>query len=229
MADKKLMNIKAMLVRLQSAMGRNDLIEQMVLRPEPASLHSNADKSTKSVNLVVGYNRSPSSQTALDVTLWIAHQTRLTTKAQVTVHIVYTVDDQSRSKAAASNPSLHQRSWESREAAQPRMTSVDPSYLRAMFYHNHQIEQADRILWQARCLAHEWGGAFVAHLRFGCVDAELRKVVVSEAADLLYLGCSAVNHPLVQKLGYDFPCPVLGIPKTSTAKPTTERDLVRSD
>jgi len=214
-------NIKAMLVHLQNTMGRNDLIEQMVLRPEPASLPSDVDKSTKSVNLVVGYNRSPSSQTALDITLWIAHQTRLATKAQVTVHIVYVVDDQSSLKEAASNPLLHQRSWESRKAAPgtqalaayPRMTLVDPSYLRAMFYHNNQIEQADQILWQARCLAHEWGGTFVAHLQFGCIGAELRKVVESEAAALLLLGCSSVNHPLVQKLGSDFPCPVLGIPK----------------
>lgn len=227
-----------MLMRLQSAMGRQDLIEQMLLLPEPASLPSDSAKSTKSVNLVVGYNRTPSSQTALDVTLWIAHQTRLATQKQVTVHVVYVVDDYQSSKcpnvshsADASSQSIHHLQLEFPEAsafmcaapvltqprhetlaALPRMTLVDPCYFRTIFYQNNSFEQADHILWQARCLAHEWGGPFNAHLRFGCVSAELRKVVESEAAALLFLGCNSVNHPVVQKLGSNFPCSVLGIP-----------------
>lgn len=222
-----------MLVRLQSAMGRQDLIEQMVLLP-PASQPSDCSKSSKSVNLVVGYNRSPSSQTALDVTLWIAHQTRLATQKQVTVHIVYVVDHNQSNKypdvfhsTDASSQSIHGLASEEPEAPalrcatpvltqprheHPRMTLVDPSYFRTIFYQNNSLEQADRILWQARCLAHEWGGSFSAHLRFGCVSTELRKVVESEAAALLFLGCNSVNHPVVQKLGSNFPCSVLGIP-----------------
>jgi hypothetical protein len=70
------MNIKSMLVRLESTLNRNDLMEKLVLLPEPASAASKWTNSTKSVNLVVGYNASPSSQTALDLTMWIAHQTR---------------------------------------------------------------------------------------------------------------------------------------------------------
>ena len=89
-------NIKPMLERLQSAMGRNDLIEQMVLLPGTAPSAKTA--SNKSVNLIVGYNRSPSSQTALDVTLWIAHQTRLATQKQVTVQVVYVVDESQNSQ-----------------------------------------------------------------------------------------------------------------------------------
>jgi len=68
-------------------MGLDDLIEQMVL--PPASSSSDWAESTKSVNLVVGYNSSPSSQMALDITMWIAHQTRLATQKQVTVQVVY--------------------------------------------------------------------------------------------------------------------------------------------
>lgn len=231
------MNIKSMLVRLQSAMGRNDLVERMVLLPEPTSSSESA-KSSKSVNLVVGYNRSPSSQTALDVSLWIAHQTRLATQKHVTVHVVYVVDESQSSRrpvvfnsVKASKLSIHRNQMEYAEssrfrsatsvltparqkalAAHPRTTLIDPSYFRAMFYQNDAVEQADRILSQARSLADEWRGSFKAHLRFGSVAAELKKVVESEAASLLFLGCNSVNHPIVQQLGSNFPCSVLGIP-----------------
>ena len=93
------MKIKPMLARLESAMGRHDLVEQMVLIPESASSHSDSAKSSKSINLVVGYNSSPRSQTALDLTLWIAYQTRLVTRKKVTVQVVYVVDENSRNQA----------------------------------------------------------------------------------------------------------------------------------
>lgn len=213
------MNIKPMLARLQGAMGLDDLIEQMVLLP-PASSPSDWAESTKSVNLVVGYNSSPGSQTALDITMWIAHQTRLATQKQVTVQVVYVVDDNQNvfsSESDASTASIHRclefpaacalsatsvltQPRSKTLAARSRMTSLD------------LFEKADYILWQARSLAAEWRGSFIAHLRFGCVSAELRKVVESESAALLFLGCESVNHPVVQKLGTNFPCSVLGIP-----------------
>ena len=232
------MNIKPMLARLQSAMGSQDSIEQMVLL-SPKTAASDSAKSTKSVNLVVGYNSSPSSQTALDITLWIAHQTRLVTQKQVTVHVVYVVDDNQSSKCPdvfnlsdASSSSLARLSSEFQEAtllrcatpvitqpkhealavALPQMTLIDSCYFNKMLAQKNSFEQADRILWQARSLAQEWGGPFNAHLRFGCVSTELRKVVESEAAALLFLGCNSVNHPIVKKLGSNFPCSVLGIP-----------------
>nr|WP_199329201.1 universal stress protein [Coleofasciculus sp. FACHB-1120] len=227
-----------MLARLESAMGRQDVVEQMVLLPEPASSASKRVNYAKSINLVVGYNRSPSSQTALDLALWIAHQTRLVTKAQVTVQVVYVVDEDQSSHCPhicngdnARDSSIQQFSLESLEAsevrcatpvltqptpvelaARARMTEIDPSYFRAIFYQTNPFEQADRILSQARCLAEEWRGSFKAHLRFGCVATELRKVVELEAATLLLLGCTSVNHPVVKKLGFNFPCAVLGIP-----------------
>jgi hypothetical protein len=240
------MNIKSMLARLESAMGRQDVVEQMVLLPEPASLASKRVNSDKSINLVVGYNRSPSSQTALDLALWIAHQTRLVTKAQVTVQVVYVVDEDQSSHCPhisnggdASRPSIQQlplsgeasavrsatpvltQTTPKELAARARMTEIDPSYFRAIFYQTNPFEQADRILSQARCLAEEWRGSFKAHLRFGCISTELKKVVESEAATLLLLGCTSVNEPIVQKLGSNFPCAVLGIPSILNSADTS--------
>jgi nucleotide-binding universal stress UspA family protein len=210
------MNIKPMLARLQSAMGTN-AIERMMLLP-PASHRQNAIAT--SVNLVVGYNSSPNSQTALDLTLWIAHQTRLATQKQVTVRVVYVAEEHAQrhhcptspafdisrfynekplqqSAQIAFQPVASSSPW--KIAIQPRITSPD------------LFEQADLILWQAKSLAAEWRGSLVTHLRFGDVAQELRAVVESEDAALLFLGCNSANHPIVQQLGTDFPCAVLGM------------------
>ena len=220
----KAVNIKPILARLQDVLGSQKIINQMVLVPEPTTLPVNVKKSTQSVNLVVGYDSSPKSQTALDIILLIAHQTRLATQKQVTVHVVYVLDqspisqllniynsydasssslvcnlDTAKSAFRCTLPVLTQPRTETL-AAIPSLKSVD------------LFEQADRILWQARCLAEEWKGTFVAHLRFGSLERELRSVVESEAADLLLLGCSSIDHPIVQQLGTNFPCAVLGIP-----------------
>ena len=233
------MKIKPMLARLESAMGRHDLVEQMVLLPEPASSHSDSEKSSaKPINLVVGYNSSPRSQTALDLTLWIAHQTRLVSRKKVTVQVVYVVDKKTRTQGLdifslpdAGSSSKSQIPSELSKAptfncasavltqpepkalaANARMTSVDRRNYKTMFSPGNQFEQADKILWQARCLAEEWRGSFTAHLRFECVAEELRKVVESEAGDVLFLGCHSADHPIIKKLGAKFPCSVLGIP-----------------
>ncbi|PPS39871.1 hypothetical protein B1A85_21965 [Chroococcidiopsis sp. TS-821] len=203
-----------MLARLQSAMGTN-AIERMMLLPPAA--HTQNTMAT-SVNLVVGYNSSPNSQTALDLTLWIAHQTRLATQKQVTVHVVYVAEEHPQHHcptspvfdvAKLSTERLLQQStqiafqpvatlsrWET--AIQPRITSPD------------LFEQADLILWQAKSLAAEWRGSLVTHLRFGDIAQELKAVVESEDAALLFLGCNSANHPIIQQLGSDFPCAVLG-------------------
>ncbi|HEY9779646.1 MAG TPA: universal stress protein [Leptolyngbyaceae cyanobacterium] len=215
------MKIKLILARLQDTIGSQEIISQMVLLPETLLTPSDRNKSTQSVNLVVGYNSSPSSQTALDIALLIAHQTRLATQKQVTVHVVYVqsnlfadvynyCDINSRSlvcnqlecaptSALKCATSVLTQPKTGVQAAKPYLKSVD------------LFEQADRILWQARCLAEEWKGTFVAHLRFGSIASELRQVVESEVADLLLLGCNSTDHPLVQQLDA-VPCVVLGVP-----------------
>ncbi len=236
----KTVNIKPMSVRLEDTLTRNDLMEQMVLLPEPASAASKWASSTKSVNLVVGYTASPRSQTALDLTMWIAHQTRLVTQKQVTVQVVYVVDEKQSTKCPkvfklpdVSSTSIPQlplsfaKALVSKKSTTSVLIEPKPQALavaskrKSVKKHRSKkvkcsqsdwFEQADRILWQARCLAEEWRGSFTAHLRFGDVATELRAVVEAEAATLLFLGCDSVNHSLIQNLGPNFPCSVLGIP-----------------
>ncbi len=74
------------------------------------------------------------------------------------------------------------------------------------------IANADRILWQARCLASEWRGALNAHLRIGPVAAELSAVAKELEAEVLMLGCHTANHQLVKQLANHPPCSVLGLP-----------------
>lgn len=224
----KTMNLKPILVRLQNAIGRDDLIEQMVLISTPETPVWKQGQPEKSVNLIVGYNSSPNSHTALDIALLMAHQTLLATKAQVTVQVVYVIEENQSSNAADV--------LQKEEFATQRATEQNPSHCSTSFSLNEfdtgvttqtkmqantaysqerlvdRFAQAEGILRQASCLAAEWKSSFKAHLRFGCIGKELRKVVVSEGADLLLLGCNSVNHPIVQQLGSKFPCSVLGIP-----------------
>lgn len=220
----KAVNIKPILARLQDVVGSQEIINQMVLLPEPATLTVDREKSTQSVNLVVGYNSSPKSQTALDITLLIAHQTRLATQKQVTVHVVYVLDENQNSQLLNVYNSYHASSSSlvcnldpaksAFRCTTPVLTQPTTGILAALppLKSVDLFEQADRILWQARCLAEEWKGTFVAHLRFGSLATELRSVVESEAADLLLLGCSSIDHPVVHQLGTNLPCPLLGIP-----------------
>ncbi len=209
-----------MLVRLQSTIGRDDLIEQMVLIPEPKKPLSKNIYKEKSVNLIVGYDASPNSHTALDIAFWIAHQTRLATNTQVTVQAVYVVERNHKShylehlsfsryvpqlECAVSNISRSVTPV----LIQPKLpvtiaSSQDTS--------TAILQEADTILWQARSLAEEWQGSFKSHLRFGDIATELKKVVELEAANILFLGCKSVNHPIIQTLGANFPCAVVGIP-----------------
>ena len=206
------MQIKPMLARLQSATGRDDLIEQMVLLPEPKKPFSKKPQKTKAVNLIVAYDASPNSHTALDIAFWIAHQTRLATNAEVTVQAVYVLEDNSKSQYSnvLSLP-IQQPAFEC------QISQISKSATQVLTHPKLQtvvtpLQLADIILWQARSLAEEWQGCFKSHLRFGCISRELQKVVESEAADILFLGCNSVNHPMIEALGSNFPCAVLGIP-----------------
>ncbi len=226
-----------MLARLEHALGCSDLSRQMVLKPNPVK---SSRSHREDINLVVGYTDSPQSHTALDLTLWIAYQTRLATRKTVTVQVVYVVDpDQSRYRQTRSIDAVLQAEINDRkplyrcdqtlepislmtEATAPELLPTamalefaeyrDRSIERDTNWQIHQFEQADRILWQARNLANEWRGSLETHLRFGSVATELRDVARKEAATVLVVGCESVNHPIVEALGNDLPCPVLGIP-----------------
>ncbi len=208
-----------MLARLQSATGTNVIERMMLLAPAA----SQTQETTKAVDLVVGYNSSPNSQTALDLTLWIAHQTRLATQKQVTVHVVYVLEEHSQYRHCPISPTFElSRLYGdfSRELAQ--VATVRGSQLSAAQHPETPVlqpritspdlfEQADLILWQAKSLAAEWRGSLVTHLRFGNVASELKAVVEAENAALLFLGCNSAHHPIVQQLGTNFPCAVLGM------------------
>jgi hypothetical protein len=77
-----------MLVRLEHALNYPDLAKQMMLVPKATNVAVAGQ-----INLMIAYNGSARSQTALDLTLWIAHQTRLVTPHPVTVQVVYVVDN----------------------------------------------------------------------------------------------------------------------------------------
>jgi len=136
----------------------------MVLLP-PASSSSDWAESTKSVNLVVGYNSSPSSQMALDITMWIAHQTRLATQKQVTVQVVYVqmtikVPARVRCKQCIINRvSLEFPAACALSSATSVLTQPRPKPLAASSGMSSLdlLEQADYILWQARSLAGNGG------------------------------------------------------------------------
>ncbi len=228
-----------MLARLEHALGCSDLTRQMVLKLNPV-MPSRSQR--EDINLVVGYTDSPESHTALDLTLWIAYQTRLATRKTVTVQVVYVVDPeqsgyrrQTRSIDVALQAKMADRKGSlyrcgstlepmslitGAAAPEPSTKAValevaerhDRSVARDTNWQIHQFEQADRILWQARNLANEWRGSLETHLRFGSAATELRDVARKEAATVLVVGCESANHPLVKALGDDLPCPVLGIP-----------------
>jgi nucleotide-binding universal stress UspA family protein len=218
--EVKTVNIKPILARLQSAIGRDDLIEQMVLLPKAQKSCSQRGLEAKSANLIVGYNGSPQSHTALDIACWIAHQTSLATNSQVTVQAVYVVEENFNYQAVdifntADNKAQLERQFSNISKPvrlrlnQPKGTEILPQLERES---RTSLKEADRIIWQAKTLAQEWQGSFKSHLRFGNITEEFKKVVQLETADILLLGCKSTNHPMIETLGKNFPCVVLGIP-----------------
>ncbi|TAE58683.1 MAG: universal stress protein [Nostocales cyanobacterium] len=208
------MKIKPLLARLQSAIGRYDLMEQMVLLPAAKKSMSDKDSPAKSVKLIVAYDGSPNSHTALDIAFCIAHQTHLATNTQVNVQVVYVLEKQAdltddyNFKLNKNNRDLEYVDCDLPQSqtlllspAKPNLSSISAA------------EKADTILWQAKTLAQEWQNYFKSHLRFGELCSELKKVVELETADALFLGCQSINHPLIDKLDSNFPCAVLGIPQ----------------
>ena len=197
------MNVLSMLARLQATLDRSDLVGKMLLIPS-RSLELSP---LTAVNLVVGYSGSLKSQAALDLTLWIAHQTKIATSQQVTVQMVYVSEE-----LVTVSPVRSSRSSTGRTSV---LAMPQPSIRQEVLEKSRQFEQADRILWQARCLAEEWRGALKTHLRFGQVGEQLIEVACQEAASLLILGCESAHVPLVRQLanqGKALPFSVIGIP-----------------
>ena len=228
-----------MLARLQMTLDRTDLTERLILS-EPRipslqsaalqipTLHSTGLSVEAGYTLVVGYSGSLRSQAALDLTLCLAHQTRLATGKPVTVQVVYVVEEESEAPLYAPTASVSSSASSSvasvavpetigrRNRARmsvlampaPRKTVTQEAHDRAS-----QFEQADRILWQARCLADEWRGSLKTHLRFGSVAEQLAQVVEAEHASLLILGCESCHLPLIHQIvRQNLPCTILGIP-----------------
>lgn len=214
-----------MLMRFESALNVRGLSEKMLLLPGVSKPGNSSSR--QAINLMVGYDGLLKSQIALDITLWIAHQTRLATQKQVTVQVVYVIGDQRPDAFPAESSFAPTCPWlpasfspeplalAYAQAATPASATLSPavevSRLEAAFYQD-PIEQADQILWQARSLAEEWRGSLETHLRFGKLAPQLRQAIESQNADLLVLGCDSPEHPLIQQFGVQFPCPVVGVP-----------------
>ena len=218
-----------MLARLQMTLDRTDLTERLILSepqthsPQSAALQIPTLQSTglsveQGYTLVVGYSGSLRSQAALDLTLCLAHQTRLATGKPVTVQVVYVVEEEAEAPlyapaalvSAVSEPVGRRNRTRTSVLAMPvsRKTVTQEAHDRAS-----QFEQADRILWQARCLADEWRGSLKTHLRFGSVAEQLVQVVEAEKASLLILGCESCRLPLIHQIvRQNLSCTVLGIP-----------------
>ena len=134
-------NVLSMLARLQATLDRSsDSVSQMLLIPSRSLELS----TLTAVNLVVGYSGSVKSQAALDLTLWIAHQTKIATKQQVTVQMVY-VSEELVNVVSPMQPS---RSSVGRTSvlAMPQQRSIRQEALEK----SRQFEQADRILWDRK-------------------------------------------------------------------------------
>ncbi|MFM2430269.1 MAG: hypothetical protein RLZZ511_1482 [Cyanobacteriota bacterium] len=209
-----------MLARLQSTLGIPNLADQILLIPTgliPTSLSRSSgttdDRSitADAINLLVGYSHSPNSQIALDLTLWIALQTRLATNQTVTVQVVYVAEEPEEPTPSPyrSNPfnRYHTAGGNTALLTSPSVAAQQAAQQRAA-----QFEEADRVLWQARSLAGEWRGSLKTHLRFGNLASELSTVATQEAANLLIVGCQSRDDRLIRQLRRSTPCPVLGIP-----------------
>lgn len=224
------MNLKSILQRLDDAFACPDLTQSMILVPHESS----EDWSTVSeFNFVVAYNSSPRSKTGLELALWLADETHQMTQRPVKVQIVYVADlaSQCKIQTTAASPLVQQKVGRSLKRKKPdvvlaksgrketRRTTGSKVSVQTMPVAQacriEQFSQADQILWQARNAAEEWQGEFTTHLRFGGpIAEELSTVVEATHAQLLLVGCTTADHPLVRQLGRQQPCPILGIPIT---------------
>ena len=226
------MRIKSTLVCLENTLGWKDLATRIILAKGTEDIEP-INSSTQNRNFVIAYSGSSKSQMALDLTLWIAYQTRLVSQQKVFVHVVYVVDR--RKPSSASEPSARSTNQSTlnttlleraglpilslgrrkTDAPNPFLSSakacLSASQTSPPPATQTLLDHADSVLWQARCLAEEWRGSLEAHLRFGNEIEELQQVVQDVDANLLMLGCDSSDHPMVQALRPQVRCPILGI------------------
>ncbi|HEY9825373.1 MAG TPA: universal stress protein [Stenomitos sp.] len=217
------MNIKATLARLDSALTEGRSSRDLLLIPGASLEALPSPSNSDTISLVVGYNGSPRSQAALDLTLLIAYQTRLATRKQVVVQAVYVLEGiyplQKQGLTPAASLATAGVSKGMGEAVEmtvgvtglrsPRSRLNCNEVRAAQIQH---FEAADEVLWQARSFATEWRGSLNTHLRFGSPAQELSRVAQQEQAHIIVVGCESAEHPLINQLTDHPCCPVVGIP-----------------
>lgn len=221
------MNIKATLARLGSTMVDSRTAHDLLLLS--GSRMSVSDRTTEIsesidsdiISIVVGYNGSPRSQAALELTLLVAYQTRLATRKRVIVQTVYVLEgiyhpqkpflSMAVGSAVSSRRDLE---WGTATAtvSEPRSRRHTVNCVDVRAAQLQYFEEADRVLWQARNFATEWRGSLNTHLRFGSPAVELSRVAQQENASIVVVGCHSSEHSLVQQLKNVCLSPVLGIP-----------------
>lgn len=100
--------LKPMMRRLETALGPHNLDESLILLSKPPKAPAAFFSETKGTNFLVGYSGSVHSQAALDLALYMAHQTRLVKPDPVVVHVVYVVDQTLPKKIAKADHILWQ-------------------------------------------------------------------------------------------------------------------------
>lgn len=83
------LSLKSMILRLEMALGYHNLGTNLLLVEKPQPSSPGLESGLKVAHLLVGYSGSPRSQSALDLALCMAHQTRLAQSRPVTVHVLY--------------------------------------------------------------------------------------------------------------------------------------------
>lgn len=218
------MNIKTVLARLHSALDLDARMDHLLLLPRLIDSNPSKTETPPAAALIVGYDGSANSQAALDLAFCVAHQMQLATQQQVMIHVVYVVTCEASTLSSGKLTQARRtkqaktkiKSKALRLQAKTRGDAVTPCgtvTLSRSDVDNRSLEEIDRVLWQARCLAEEWRGSFTTHLRFGDIATELEAFAVEENAALLFLGCHSASHPLVQQLKGKISCSVIGIPQ----------------
>lgn len=215
------MNIKTVLARLHSTLDLEPHIDQLLLLPKLIESSPSGAANSPAMPLIVGYDGSANSQAALDLAFCVAHQMQVATQQQVMIHVVYVVDCDASAKPAQvrrakrAKSKIKSKTRRLQASGQTPATSCGTAILSRSAGNDRNLEEIDRVLWQARCLAEEWRGSFTTHLRFGNLAAELETFATEENAALLFLGCHSASHPLVQQLKGKIACSVIGIPQFS--------------